>query len=790
MSSNEEIKDEKSYTESIELTQEAFKHLENASRIGIDIGGSLAKIAYSSSYEYKTALFSDTENNSNSIYSVNEIKKTIPTLNFIKFETKYIDSAVDYIKRNLSSLEEPERAKSIRATGGGSHKYKELLSQKLDLEVKKEDEMSCLIMGCNFLLRHVPNEVFTIDYDTLEYEFKPVQTGNIFPYLLVNIGSGVSILKVESDDNFQRVGGSTIGGATLWGLGSLLTDAKNFDEIIELAEKGDNRNVDMLVKDIYGGSYDLLGLNDDLIASSLGKTTRSSHESVSREEYLKKFKQEDLARSVLIMICYDISQIATLHARIHNIDRIYFGGYFIHNCRVNMKFLKHGISYWSQGKMECLFLRHEGYLGAIGAFLKISQELDHTKYSWFENYAHSSTQSISRKRNDSNPFDCFELNQEDHKLVTCPLLDHESYIPDLVDLTKDEEARSYWLSCFERTIETYEKQCIKSYLEDNDEQTLRRASDFKKSYLNKLNELKESPFAFGRLTVRSLLDLREHCMAEFQFFDVYSNEKRDENKHGLELLGNRLDYIENINDLNEKWKELFRGFLAGNVYDYGAQSFIEKQKMGHLEKFTQALNSIDDSFHTMENYTDLIDKLKFNQYKCICIFVDNSGFDLILGVLPFVIEILKNKETKIILCANSKAAINDVTYQELTLVIKKACLLSDVLNDAFYKTQNLILIENGSASPCLDLSRININLAKAINFHKVDLIILEGMGRAVHTNFDAKFKCDSLKSAVIKNKWLAEKFKQLTNLKDNETKFEFLKEDKFPVLFKFEKFFP
>lgn len=51
-------------------------------------------------------------------------------------------------------------------------------------------------------------------------------------------------------------------------------------------------------------------------------------------------------------------------------------------------------------------------------------------------------------------FDCFELNQEEYKLVACPLLEHENYIPDLVDLTKDEEARNYWLSCFEKTIET------------------------------------------------------------------------------------------------------------------------------------------------------------------------------------------------------------------------------------------------------------------------------------------------------------------------------------------------
>lgn len=145
-----------------------------------------------------------------------------------------------------------------------------------------------------------------------------------------------------------------------------------------------------------------------------------------------------------------------------------------------------------------------------------------------------------------------------------------------------------------------------------------------------------------------------------------------------------------------------------------------------------------------------------------------------------VVEFLKNEKTKVILCANSKAAINDITYPELLLVIKKACLLNSILNEAFYSSQRLLLIENGSASPCLDLSRINIHLAKAINNHKVDLIILEGMGRAIHTNFNAKFKCDCLKSAVIKNNWLANKF----NFNESEQK----SDSKFPVLFRFERF--
>ena len=39
--------------------------------------------------------------------------------------------------------------------------------------------------------------------------------------------------------------------------------------------------------------------------------------------------------------------------------------------------------------------------------------------------------------------------------------------------------------------------------------------------------------------------------------------------------------------------KLFLGLIAGNVYDYGAQAFIQKQQQGQLEHFIQALNTVD-----------------------------------------------------------------------------------------------------------------------------------------------------------------------------------------------------
>lgn len=54
-------------------------------------------------------------------------------------------------------------------------------------------------------------------------------------------------------------------------------------------------------------------------------------------------------------------------------------------------------------------------------------------------------------------------------------------------------------------------------------------------------------------------------------------------------------------------------------------------------------------------------------------------------------------------------------------------------------------------------SRLDKGLAVLVRERKTDLVIIEGMGRAIHTNYYAALKCESLKLAVIKNSWLADR---------------------------------
>ncbi|XP_033759357.1 4'-phosphopantetheine phosphatase-like isoform X1 [Pecten maximus] len=746
---------QRSYAVSISLPDEqVFRNLKNAKHFAIDIGGSLAKLAYSSTLQRRTSLVSEEfseQEGAGCIYQVSEEDEFTNRLHFVKFETRLIETCLDFIQRHLKGS--PLKDKVIKATGGGAHKYRHLINSKLGVQIDKEDEMQCLIQGCNFLLQNIPDEAFSYHrHEKPEYKFQGVNH-NVFPYLLVNIGSGVSLIKVDSETNFERIGGTSNGGGTFWGLGSLLTKAKTFDELLELAEKGDHREVDMLVKDIYGGEYSSIGLTGDVIASSFGKATQPLKDQESC------FREEDIARSLLLSISNDIGQIACLHARMHGLTKIYFGGYFIRGHPLTMRTITFAINFWSKDEIQPLFLRHEGYLGAIGAFLRGAEENDESgsqSYTWGENYARSSGLSSSQqssnnwKRTRSSTFDMLELdkvNARDH----CPvLLDPDTYNPDTVDLTKDPDAREYWLDCFSHTVDKTKGLAIRS--QANSPDVKERANKFKDSYLDRLNGLKENPCAYGSLTVRFLLDTSSHLLRDFLFTDPYSQQKQTENEHALRSLSSRLKFLDSMSD-TDRPLNLARGLLAGNVFDWGAKEVVKMMESGQEFGFSEALDKVEERPWLCDYFDAWRERLNRAPHRCAVVFCDNSGADIILGLFPFVRDLLI-RGTKVILCANSRPTLNDVTYNELTILVKRVSEICPIIDKAV-KEHQLMPMESGQESPCLDLRLVDQSLVKAMEREKADLIVIEGMGRAIHTNFDAKFSCESLKVAILKNKWLA-----------------------------------
>ncbi|KAI8459370.1 fumble-domain-containing protein [Phakopsora pachyrhizi] len=401
---------------------------------------------------------------------VTSLPSSIPggRLNFTKFETESIETeCIPFIndliqvsaRSNRVPIKAMKSAVKVILTGGGAYKYFDRIKDAFgeEVEVLREEEMECLIIGLNFLTE-IPDEVFwfsdelvqeivnknsknsiiknnnsssstnssnqtshpsihpttsqasddhTDGKDDDQQQQKPPRSNEVlrpspnpplysvlfdpgsqpqFPFMLVNIGSGVSIIKVNGFERFERISGTSLGGGTLWGLLSLLTDARSFDEMLDNSLRGDNSRVDMLVGDIYGQDYEKIGLKSSVIASSFGKVFKKREGSVHSGNGCsddkgqpmtekERFSREDISKSLLYAISNNIGQIANLNAEKHNLDRIYFGGCFIRGHVATVSTLSYAIRFWSQGKKRAYFLRHEGYLGSIGAWLKnISQE--------------------------------------------------------------------------------------------------------------------------------------------------------------------------------------------------------------------------------------------------------------------------------------------------------------------------------------------------------------------------------------------------------------------------------
>ena len=109
---------------------------------------------------------------------------------------------------------------------------------------------------------------------------------------------------------------------------------------------------------------------------------------------------------------------------------------------------------------------------------------------------------------------------------------------------------------------------INSYFYFSD--AIERAEKFQLQYLSRLKSLQSQPCAHGNLTVRSLLDMREHCLSEFNFHDPYMRQKQVENDHALGLLQERLSALKDL-DFESLHEQLALGLLAGNVFDWGAK---------------------------------------------------------------------------------------------------------------------------------------------------------------------------------------------------------------------------
>nr|KYP74614.1 Uncharacterized protein At2g17340 family [Cajanus cajan] len=298
------------------------------------------------------------------------------------------------------------------------------------------------------------------------------------------------------------------------------------------------------------------------------------------------------------------------------------------------------------------------------------------------------------------------------QLVPFPLLMNESYtactIPwrfppdDPRILTATELS---WINLLHKTIPTYKKHAES---DTSVPDAANKAEKFAQRFARILEDFKKDPGSQGGpLDILLLCRLREQVLRELGFRDIFKKIKDVENANAIALFENVVRLNDAIEDEGERLENLVRGIFAGNIFDLGATQVI--------------------------------------------IFVDNSGADIILGILPFARELLR-RGSQVILAANDLPSINDVTYSELIEIISK---LKDEDGSLMgVSTSNLLIANSGNDLPVIDLKGVSQELADLAN--DADFVVLEGMGRGIETNLYAQFKCDSLKIAMVKHLEVAE----------------------------------
>ncbi|KAJ5077193.1 pantothenate kinase 4 [Anaeramoeba ignava] len=327
-------------------------------RLGLDIGGTLIKLV----------LIYKEEKDSQFQTKIFKIEETIKVEDFLKQLKK--DPNFEWIfdlEKNDEKNDEKNNEKNVHLTGGGSIKYKNLLETYFEKNILFLDEISCLIKGIRYGVINFPNEIFQF---SIQKNMKIFIENFLFeePFIVVNFGSGVSLIKVNQG-KVERIDGEGVGGATFLGLTRILCGVDSYEEICSIVNSSEKNNIDskrihLVVGDIFGSDYSAIGLNAEIVASWFGKMAVTNDWN-NKQNWTTR--NADVIEGILKMVCWNISHIAVLNGKIYNISKFIFTGAFVNDKLKTYHYIVDSLNYWSKGQHQAFFLNHGAYYCALGA---------------------------------------------------------------------------------------------------------------------------------------------------------------------------------------------------------------------------------------------------------------------------------------------------------------------------------------------------------------------------------------------------------------------------------------
>lgn len=117
--------------------------------------------------------------------------------------------------------------------------------------------------------------------------------------IITNIGTGTAIIQVKQG-KIYHIGGTGVGGGTIVGLSKELLSTTSFSNILNLAEKGDLKKVDLVIEDIVESNISFLKM--DSTASNFGKM-------------LDTAQREDIAIGIINLVYQVVGMLSVFAAK-------------------------------------------------------------------------------------------------------------------------------------------------------------------------------------------------------------------------------------------------------------------------------------------------------------------------------------------------------------------------------------------------------------------------------------------------------------------------------------------
>jgi type II pantothenate kinase len=182
----------------------------------------------------------------------------------------------------------------------------------LENNLAMKDIYKIMITGVGSI--KIQNNFFGIDTQKID-EFTAIGIGGMFQaakenIIITNIGTGTVMIQATKN-KITHIGGTGVGGGTILGLSKKLLQSTTYNDIMEMAHRGNLNSVDLLVEDILENDFSFLG--KEATAANFGKMLDST-------------KNEDIALGIVNMVYQVIGMLSVFAARSKDADTVFVTG--------------------------------------------------------------------------------------------------------------------------------------------------------------------------------------------------------------------------------------------------------------------------------------------------------------------------------------------------------------------------------------------------------------------------------------------------------------------------------